>query len=109
MQGCITNAARGAIASAAHVWMIRMRKEWHTVSKSGVEFGWTGRFTQVKVQAHIKVSYVRDARMVIVVNCDQDGLTGEEARKETVMCNKGLGVYSFTVPTRSLADTHPLV
>jgi len=63
--------------------MIHMQKEWHTVSKSGVEKRWTGRFTQGKVKALIRVIYVRDARMVTAVNCDGDDSTDEASKRFT--------------------------
>jgi hypothetical protein len=80
MQGYITNIARGAIVSVNRVWTIHMQKEWHTVSKSGVEKRWTSRSTQAKVKALIRKIYARDVRMVTAVR-REGGCSTDEASK----------------------------
>ena len=57
--------------------MIRMQKEWLTVSKSSVGLRWIGQVTQVQVKVLIKTLCVRDARMVIALNCELETLTDE--------------------------------
>ena len=60
--------------------MIRMQKEWLIVSKSGVGLRWIGQVTQVKVKVLIKALCVRDARMVIALNCELETLTDEASK-----------------------------
>jgi hypothetical protein len=66
--GYIINAARIAILSADQSLTSHMRKESHTALKSGVEYRWTYRITQVKARALTGVSYVRGAELAIALN-----------------------------------------
>lgn len=75
MQGYTINAVKDATDWVNRVWIVRMQKEWLTVSKSGVGLRWIGQDTQVKVKVLIKELCARDARMVIALNCELEPLT----------------------------------
>ena len=80
MQGYTINAVKDATDWVNRVWIVRMQKEWLTVSKSGVGLRWIGQDTQVKVKVLIKELCARDARMVIALNCELEPLTDKASK-----------------------------
>jgi hypothetical protein len=53
-----------------HNWIIHMQKEWHIVSKSGLESRWNALPSQGRVMAHIGAIYVKGVSRVIAARWD---------------------------------------